>query len=257
VSDPAQEPDDLLGFLAEDGSRRQDPDEHPAPEILTAYHAGELSPEEEEQFQEHLAVCGQCTELLLELDSFLEPPPIQIVEPVGDYEVVDWRKLRKGLGGNFGEKDLGRPERRSSLASVWGGYALAALLVISVGLGIANVELFREIRKPQPIRTVQTLTAQGSTRGDGTKEGEPVVLPANITLPLPTETPSSLYQVEIIPDGSQRPEWSLDVPQDKGDLNVHLPAKALSPGTYTVQVAPLSQGRPGPVVWRYALDIVP
>jgi hypothetical protein len=256
VSDPIQEPDELLGFLAEEGRHRRDPEEHPAPEVLTAYHAKELSREEEERFQEHLAVCRQCTELLLDLDEFLQPPPV-VAEPVAEFDAAaDRRKLREGLGRGIEQKTLARPDRRRFFASVWGGYSVAAaLLVISVGLGIWNAELFREIRKPQPIRTVQTLTARGSTRG-GDLEGEPLVLPADITLLLPTETPSSLYKADFIRHGSRRPEWSLDVAQAKGELNIHLPAEALPLGNYTVQVAPLGPGRPGPESWNYPLRIV-
>src|SRR5436305_238726 len=190
----------MLGFLSEED--RRDPEEHPSPEALTAYQANELSPEEDERLQSHLAVCKHCTELLLDLDEFLKPP-VAAAEPVADFEAAaDWRRLREALKPPVEEKSLARPVRRSFLASVWGGYAFAAMLVISVGLGIWNVELLREVRKPQAIRTVQTLSAQGSTRGDSKpSEGEPVVLPADITLLLPTEKPSPAYRVDFVYHG--------------------------------------------------------
>ena len=255
MSDEIKDLDEMLGFLSEE--RQPDPEEHPSPETLTAYQANELSEEEDRRIQDHLAACGHCTELLLDLEEFLEPPAA-VAEPVADFEAAaDWRRLRETLKRDVGEKPSARPDRRRFLASVWGGYSAAALLVISVGLGIWNVELLREIRKPQPIRTVQTLSAQGSTRG-GSKpsEGEPVVLPADITLLLPTETPSSAYKVDFVHYETPRPEWSLDVAQAKGELNIHLPAEALPPGNYTVQVAPLSSGRSGPESWSYPLRII-
>ena len=255
MSDEIKDLDEMLGFLSEE--RQPDPEEHPSPETLTAYQANELSEEEDRRIQDHLAACGHCTELLLDLEEFLEPPAA-VAEPVADFEAAaDWRRLRETLKRDVGEKPSARPDRRRFLASVGGGYSIAAaLLVISVGLGIWNVELFRELRKPQPIRTVLTLAAKGSTRGIDSGEGEPVVLPAYITLPLPTETLSSAYKVDFVHHETQRLEWSLDVAQAGGDLNIHLPAEALPPGKYTVQVAPLSPGRPGPSAWSYPLRIV-
>src|SRR5436305_5145173 len=194
----------MLGFLSEED--RRDPEEHPSPEALTAYQANELSPAQDEKIQSHLAICKHCTELLLDLDEFLKPP-VAVAEPVADFEAAaDWRRLRETLKPPVEENPLARPVRRSFLASVWGGYAFAAMLVISVGLGIWNVELLREVRKPQAIRTVQTLSAKGSTRGIGPGEGEPVVLPADIALSLPTETPSPLYKVDFVHDGTQKLE---------------------------------------------------
>ncbi len=254
MSDEIRDLDEMLGFLSEED--RRDPEEHPSPETLTAYQANELSPAEDEKIQSHLAVCKHCAELLLDLGEFLKPP-VAVAEPVADFEAAaDWRRLRETLKPSVEEKSLARPVRRPFLASVWGGYATAALLVISVGLGIWNVELFRELRKPQATRTVLTLEAKGSTRGIDSGKGEPVVLPAYITLPLPTETPRQLYKVDFVHDGTQRSEWSLDVAQAGGYLSIHLPAEALPPGNYTVQVAPLSQGRPGPTAWSYPLRIV-
>ena len=112
MSDETPELDDLLGFLAEDGHRRRDPEEHPSPRDLTAYQANELSPAEDERIQSHLAACTHCTELLLELDEFLKPPAA--AEPVADFEAAaDWRRLQAGM--RRPEKNLSevRPDRPS------------------------------------------------------------------------------------------------------------------------------------------------
>ena len=45
MSDETQDLDEMLGFLAEDGRQRRDPEEHPSPEELSAYQANELTPE--------------------------------------------------------------------------------------------------------------------------------------------------------------------------------------------------------------------
>lgn len=259
MSDETSDLDEMLDFLSEDRDHLRDPEEHPSPETLTAYQASELSSDEDERIQRHLGSCKHCTQLLLDLDEFLEPPAAA-AEPVADFEAAaDWQKLRHGLRPRVEERAPARPARRRFLASVWGGYSVAAaLLVTTVGLGIWNAELLQESRKPQPILTVQTLSAQGSTRGASELDrGEPVVLPADITLLLPTEKPASRYRVDILRNESRKPEWSLDVPQSRGELNFSLPRKALSPGIYAVQVAPLREGRSGPATWRYRLQIAP
>ncbi len=189
MSDETSDLDEMLGFLGEDRDLHRDPDEHPSPETLTAYQANELSAEEDERIQSHLAVCAHCTELLLDLDEFLQPPAA-VAEPVADFEAAaDWQRLRHGLTPSVEKKVQERPARRRFLASVWVGYsAAAALLVTTVCLGIWNAELLQENRKPQPIRAVQILSAQGSTRGVDRGEDEKVVLPAQIILHLPTES---------------------------------------------------------------------
>jgi hypothetical protein len=250
LSDETSDLDEMLGFLSEGRGHWRDPEEHPSPEALTAYQAGELSADEDERIQSHLGSCKHCTEFL--------QPPVAAPEPVvADFEAAaDWHKLRQELRPDIEKRAPARPTRRRFLASVWVGYSVAAaLLVTTVGLGIWNAELLQENRKPQPILTVQTLSAQGSTRGDDLSQGDPVVLPADIILLLPTETPVSLYRVDILRDESRKLEWSLDLPQSKGELSFRLPSGALPPGIYAVQVAPLSEGRPGPVMWRYRLRI--
>ena len=71
MNDETLDPEKLFDFLVEEGSHRQDPEDHPSPETLTAYQANELSPEEDERIQGHLAACRHCTEMLLELEEFL------------------------------------------------------------------------------------------------------------------------------------------------------------------------------------------
>jgi hypothetical protein len=246
----------MLGFLAEDGRRRRDPEAHPSAETLTAYQANELAADEDERIQSHLAVCAQCTELLLDLDEFLQPP--MAAAPVADFEAAaDWRKLRESLGAPEKKDPAARPDRRRFFASVWGGYSVAAaLLAMVVGLGIWNAKLAEELLKPQPIFTVQTLEAQGSSRG-ATSPSEPVTLPAEITLLLPTDAPDSRYRIDITRDGSHRPEWSFDVSQNKNSLSFRLAERSLSSGVYSVQVVASGQGRPDAAAWSYTLQIVP
>ncbi|HEX2643010.1 MAG TPA: zf-HC2 domain-containing protein, partial [Thermoanaerobaculia bacterium] len=57
--------DEALRELA--ARARRDLGAHPTPELLAAYHAGELPEDEVEQIRDHLALCPECGELLLDL----------------------------------------------------------------------------------------------------------------------------------------------------------------------------------------------
>jgi hypothetical protein len=193
--------------------------------------------------------------MLLDLDEFLKPPTA--AEPVADFEAAaDWRKLQAGLRRPEKNLSQARPDRRRFFASVWGGYSVAAaLLVMTVGLGLRNVELARELKKPQPIFATKTLSAQGSSRG--VEKLESVALPAQIVLILPTDQPAPLYQLDISSQKRGKPQWSLEVPLQDGELSFNLPAQSLSPGTYILHIAAHGKGQqPTLEAWNYRLSIV-
>jgi Putative zinc-finger len=255
VSDETPDLDGMLGFLAEDGRRRRDPEDHPSAETLTTYQANELTADEDERIQSHLAVCSHCTELLLDLNEFLQPPAAP--EPVADFEAAaNWRKLRENLGRPETKSPVARPDRRRFFASVWGGYSVAAaLLILTVGLGARNGELARELKKPQPLGTPKTLTAEGSSRGsENPKADEPIALPAQIVLILSTDRPAPSYRLEILDEEKGKLQGSLDVPYEDGELSFNLPKQALTPGTYTLRVSARGKEQR---IWKYRLSVGP
>lgn len=85
--------DAALRQLAE--SRRRSLTSHPAPEELAAYHAGELAPEAEPALLDHLAVCRDCSDLLLHLAGFADlEPPAGVAELTDEQVENDWQQLR-------------------------------------------------------------------------------------------------------------------------------------------------------------------
>jgi putative zinc finger protein len=235
--------------LVEKGRSRWESGDHPAPEKLAAYQAGELPPEEDDAIQEHVANCEICAEVLLDLQRFLDLAPAeQPQQGVADFETaVEWRELRKRIRGDV--------ERERFFASARGGYSVAAaLLAIGVGLAAWNVTLLRESREPQPVSTLRTLEAKESFRGGASGE-EVVSLPAQITLNLPTDAPDPLYRVELIPHGSGGAEEVLEMPPQGSELSFFVPEKALRPGKYTLRVQGLRQGHPFGATWIYELMI--
>jgi hypothetical protein len=255
VSDETPDLDGMLGFLAEDGRRRRDPEDHPSAETLTAYQANELTADEDERIQSHLAVCSHCTELLLDLNEFLQPPAA--VAPVADFEAAaDWRKLRAGIERPESQVPMVRPHRPGFFASVRGGYTVAAaLLILTVGQGVRNGELARDLKKPQPLGAPKTLTAEGSSRGsENPKADEPIVLPAQIVLSLSTDRPAPSYRLEISDPEKGKLQWSLDVPYQDGELSFNLPKQSLPPGDYTLRVSAHGKEQR---TWKYRLSVGP
>ena len=57
-------------------------EDHPTARQLAAYQAGQLSPGEEDEIQEHLVACRECTAALLSLPHFQELMEAEDLEAV-------------------------------------------------------------------------------------------------------------------------------------------------------------------------------
>lgn len=71
-------------------------DEHPPTEVLVAYHDEELSEDEADRVQEHVAACAGCANRLLEYDRFGDEEPVD--EMLADRaKARDWAAIRRKL----------------------------------------------------------------------------------------------------------------------------------------------------------------
>jgi hypothetical protein len=241
LSDEISDLDEMLGFLAEDGRRRRDPDEHPSPEELSAYQANELSKEEDRRILDHLVICQHCTELLVDLEEFLKPPAV-IAAPAADFEApVDWRVLKDPLG-----PPLRTPWRKTFL------FPLAASLIGTLTLlGLSSWRVLNLQREAADLRSQMAelrqpvvsppLISLRSTRG------ETFELPVDRTVLLRffTSAPDlyAEFRLQIL-DGDGKVLWSNTLKRDAhGDLSLVLVQGSLPPGTYVFRLAGLQGGR--------------
>jgi hypothetical protein len=244
MSDEIQDLDEMLGFLAEDGRQRRDPEEHPSPEELSAYQANELTPEQDERIQNHLAVCQHCTELLLDLEEFLKPP-VAAAEPVADFEAAaDWKRLREGMAPVAGKpeplraKAYEQPDHRY-LKSLRMYRALAAVLgLVVVGLSLYTVRPPGEPEILPPPRSIDFET----TRGSSVVEPMKVRLPFSLGFYSASRYPS--YRIEIV-DIEGKLRYSRDTILSAG--LIPLQQGFLPPGEYEVRFSGLKDGKSEPI----------
>jgi hypothetical protein len=246
---------------------------HPSPEKLAAYHERRLAGAEEERLKDHLALCTDCAQLLLDLFAFAEPEtPAEAQGPTDVDRDSAWQSLRVrlGEGGEIGSREapaapasavsgvsmvsnvvpLPRLPQASPVPSrprpsplAW---ALAASLLAIAGLGFWVVELRQEnarLTEPEVNAVITDLATSGdATRGGGEpKEPE---LPADRPLVLILNAPgipvsAAGYEAQILADGPAGPviRTLRNLPRgtDK-NFTLDLAPGFLRPGKYQIRL---------------------
>lgn len=232
MSDETPDRDEMFDFLVEEGRRRRDPEDHPAPETLTAYQAGELSPEEDEKIQGHLAACRHCTEMLLELEEFLPPSESSArFEPLMD-------------GAPQGKTSS--PRFAYSLAA---GLALALVCVSFYAISLRN-ELSQPVAEIES-KALLSIDSQRSPVG----RSQPVRLPTTLALHVSSSSSFPEYRVEF--RQGDRVIESVEGLHLQEDLAVRilLPKTFLEEGSYQVVLWGL-QGESRQELGTYELRIM-
>lgn len=251
---------EALRAYAEEARRKLG--EHPAVEVLVAYHEGRLPEPEREQVADHLALCAECRELLLDLAGGGDPGPPEDPQPLSDLEVAAaW----EGLRGRLEEKPAaeatplrlpGRADRETAAphrpephrapertAPPWRRpLALAASLLLGVGLFWGGSALYRSWQQASTV-LVELFPEEERTRGS---EG-PAPVPADaerfalvLNLPLDLE-PFARYEAEVA--RGEQVDHRLP-PADGGDgtLRLDLTRDDLPPGKYQVRLYGMAEG---------------
>jgi len=273
---PALEP--ALQALA--GESRRDLGDHPSPEKLAAYHEGALPLGEEERLRDHLALCPDCAQLLLDLAGFpgLEPPAGARALTDGEVDAA-WQTMRSRLGGGGEERPavpalLRLPQPLpispmspisqvspaaaisstvpSSRSAFW-AWALAASWLVVGGLSFWVVELRQEnarLEEPAVNAVVSDLTANGDSTRGGSESREPQTLLASSRLLLILNAPDlpahAGYEVEVREDreaGSVVWTGRNLHPSLEKNFTLDLAPDFLRPGKYQVRLYGVDAGK--------------
>ena len=217
---------------------------HPEPDALAAYHAGELPPAEERAIQDHLAACGECAGLLLDLEGLSQLDFGAGSGLAGKEEV--WRGLREAVAageqGKAAPRVLAFPRRSVASSPRWLQGLAAALLAATIGLSgwvVSLRQALQEAAEPRPAQVLplSTLTLRGEATGRGVlavKAAAPVVL----TIRTPLWSRSTRYRV-VIERASGEEVWRIgELAPDRGGALplVSLGPRALAPGEYRIRV---------------------
>ncbi len=120
-----------LGVALRDGVSR-----HPSARQLAAYHREELPPEETEALRDHLALCPECSELLLDLAGFGELAASTEAQHWEERKPAVWGSLRSALAAEPARLPRRVAPRRVVSRRRWLSLAAAAALVLAVGTAV-------------------------------------------------------------------------------------------------------------------------
>jgi len=259
-----------LHLLAEDERRRSDA--HPEPDDLLAYHAGELSEEERERLQDHLAVCPRCARTVLDLASFPAIEPADPAREISDSEVAGARAaLDRRLAE---ERPLADPvplAHRQKAREAPSGiprtavFPLAAVFLATVlGLSFWIVSLRGELRG------LEATVAELRTPAAGFEIRNPVPVASfrqrgeePETLLLSADEPVHLLTLDVaLLDHPLFPAYALELAGEDGEIlwrqddarltedgtvNLRLPHAFLPPGDYRIRLLGVDGGERTPL----------
>ena len=220
---------------------------HFTPEVLGAYRQGRLAPEDREALQDHLALCPECADTLLELGRFqesMEAGEAMSAASVPSAETeASWQALRARLPRRQ-PPALPSPRRSPSPRSF---YALAAALAACV-IGFPLWMILRP--QAPPILLIQP-GAFEITRGEGRTISVALdQATAVLALPVPSRSAFSSYRIEIrtLQGETKLTVTPTPVPGPAGTepprlVAFALPQGALPGGEYRLRLVGLREGR--------------
>lgn len=233
------------------------PADHPSPDRWLAYHRGEVSSEEEESLQEHLARCRDCFDLSAAAAAFAQP------EEEGAGEEMEtaaaWRLLRpqlEPLPPNV--REISASPRRPPAWKTWLPSTLAASFFVALlGLSGWNVRLQRDLLglsgwNLSLQRDLETAQAPRPVTIADFPSGERLIASENVlttdeapwALVLHPEAERRIYRLTLRDAASEKELWSLELrPDEDGALTILVPE--LRPGRYRLDLSdPSGKGVP-------------
>jgi len=215
--------------------------DHPTPNELVDYHAGDLTPEERERIQDHLTLCPACVQALLHLDTFPDPQALRPDEQISDDRITgEWERFRERTG------ESRRPPPRHIPRPALVPWALAACLLVAV-LGL-TVELGRlrlqvdTLSQPRPGVEIVTLFSRGENverSGGGPEAIAPSPWADRLVLlldaPAIRQFPS--YEAAILAEGGSEIWRGGGLNRSpEGTLALEVPRRLLPAGAYRIHL---------------------
>lgn len=210
--------------------------EHPTAEMLAAYWADELTPEEDEKIRAHFEDCRDCPELLLDLKDF-SAPDRSVTERLPDsWVAAAWQSLRARLSREPA------PRLQKWLRSLRWVYSLTGVLLAAVlGLSAWVVDLHRELhrlREPQAnvqIETLDLTTRGGSRAVQVPTGGERFLLSVATAADVAWRDCREIRLRLATEEGSELWSGGMTPPQD-GTITLELSRRALPAGGYRLGI---------------------
>jgi hypothetical protein len=243
--------DAALRHLAE--QQRRSLTSHPTPQELAAYHAGELPPEAETRILDHLAICRECSDLLLDLAGFADLKPPQGVPELTDEQVEqDWQALRSRMRAGEGE---GRKERTAEIvpirpavpvprparwSSPWLPVAASLLAVFGFSFGLYQGVQMGKLSQPRWVHIVdEGATDRGPEEGQSFSTEEPVMIRFN---PYNPKKSYPSYEAEIVREDKGEVVKRLPAKTIDEELLLLIPARSLATGRYRAYLYGIDEG---------------
>ena len=219
---------------------------HPPPEILLEYQDRLLGDSEAAAVQDHLALCPECTRMVLELSEAVPPELPAGVAPLSDKRMAEiWPEIRLGLPQQATEIQVESQRRRRAVSLAVLPWAASILLAATLGASYWGWSLLRDNRRlaePRVNVVVEDLAPMGQSdiRGDANllKPVSPSSEAVLLVLNGADLRPFPAYGAEIREDGQKQILWSSDQLQrsSRGNFTVQLSRPFPGTGHYQIRL---------------------
>lgn len=231
---------------------------HPDRDELVAYHLGELSDDRGERIREHLALCPECTEWLLDYRELDRSDPAE-----GDAVAATWQsergtawdEIQRRIGGlESGAPAFPAPPSvvrrqlhdRPLARWVATSFLAAACLVLAVLLWRANAEIQAP---PPPTEVVSLLPADSGILRGGASPDRLVVRPPSghrlvVQLAYVGTADDESLAAEIFPPTGEGAAWTVEVTRQAGEAFAVDLGTDPAPGRYRIVLHGVEEGEP-------------
>jgi hypothetical protein len=256
-SKPPSKPSFRSGIRAYAEAERRNLGPHLDAEDLVAYHERRLAGDAAERVRDHLVLCPECSDLLLDLDELAAPSQSAGAPDLTTAEIESsWRDLSSRLQAEEAPV-VHFPRRTGSPVLPWA--VAAALLLAVVGLSIRDVTLSHRVYELSQPEVGDIAEYSLKPAGDHVRSAEVPLspLPSKHTsrlalAPPPEGWPAGAVELELrTAEAGGQPLWKVWLrPDEKRDLRVTLKAGSISPGSYRLlayrgpQLAPVEYELP-------------